>query len=199
MAAKSPPKRDTFRHGNLPNALVDAAMARLEDGGIEAISLRDLASDAGVNHRAVYRHFPNKLSLLALVAERGWQQLAQRLKKSTGGKTPGAAVLVAASIGFFQFARDFPNLFHLMGGARINAEDEFPDLEVAITDALKVFAAGFAGTGMAPGIIVERTAVFVAALQGVVTQILHHRLKVAPAKSRAFVADTSRMLIKGMS
>jgi AcrR family transcriptional regulator len=199
MAAKSPPKRATFRHGNLPNTLVDAAMARLERGGIDAISLRDLASDAGVNHRAVYRHFPNKLSLLALVAERGWQQLAQRLKKSTGGKTPGESVLVAASIGFFQFARDFPNLFHLMGGARINAEDEFPDLEVAITDALKVFAAGFAGTGMAPGIIVERTAVFVAALQGVVTQVLHHRLKVAPAKSRAFVASTSRMLIKGMS
>jgi AcrR family transcriptional regulator len=199
MAAKTPPKRDTFRHGNLPEALVEAAMARLEADGVEAISLRDLANDAGVNHRAVYRHFPNKLSLLARVAERGWQQLAQRLKKSTGGKAPGETMLVAASIGFFQFARDFPNLFHLMGGARINAEDEFPDLEAAISDALKVFAVGFAGTGMASGIVVERTATFVAALQGVVTQILHHRLKLAPAKSSAFIADTSRMLIKGLS
>ena len=197
MAAKPPPKRETFRHGNLPEALIDAALVRLEADGVEAISLRDLARDAGVNHRAVYRHFPDKLSLLALVAERGWQQLAQRLKKATAGKAPGEPALVAASVGFFQFAREFPNLFHLMGGARINVEGEFPTLEAAIIDALQVFAVGFAGTGMAPGIVIERTAIFVAALQGIVTQILHKRLKVAPPKAKAFIADSCRMLIKG--
>jgi AcrR family transcriptional regulator len=198
MPPKAPPKRDTFRHGNLPEALVAAAMARLEEG-VEAISLRDIARDAGVNHRAVYRHFPDKLSLLARVAERGWQQLAERLKKATAGQAPGEPALVAAGVGFFQFARDFPDLFHLMGGARINQESQFVTLEAAIVDALQVFAVGFAGTGMAPGIVVERTALFVAALQGIITQILHHRLKVAPPKAKAFIADTSRMLIKGMS
>jgi AcrR family transcriptional regulator len=199
MPSKSPPKRDTFRHGNLPEALVDAALERLEADGVEAISLRDLAHDTGVNHRAVYRHFPDKLALLALVAERGWQQLALRLKKATAGKAPGEAALVAASVALFQFGRERPNLSHLMGGARINKEGEFPTLEAAIIDALQVFAVGFAGTGMAPGIVIERTAVFVAALQGVVTQILHHRLKVAPPKQKAFIADTCRMLIKGVS
>src|SRR3954452_461825 len=139
MAAKSPPKRETFRHGNLPEALVCAAMRRLEADGVEAISLRDLARDAGVNHRAVYRHFPDKLSLLARVAERGWQQLGHRLKKSTAGKAPGEPALMAASIDFFLFARDHANLFHLMGGARIRTEDEFPDLEAAVIDALQVF------------------------------------------------------------
>jgi AcrR family transcriptional regulator len=199
MAAKPPPKRATFRHGNLPEALIDAALVRLEAEGVEAISLRDLARDAGVNHRAVYRHFPDKLSLLALVAERGWQQLAQRLKKATAGKAPGVPALLAASVGFFQFAREFPNLFHLMGGARINVGGEFPTLEAAIVDALQVFAMGFAGTGMAPGIVIERTVIFVAALQGIVTQILHKRLKVAPPKAKAFIADSCRMLIKGVS
>jgi len=38
----------------------------------------------------------------------------------------------------------------------------------------------------------------VAALQGVTTQILHDRLHVAPAKTKAFVADVCKMLIKGM-
>jgi AcrR family transcriptional regulator len=198
MAAKPPTKRDTFRHGNLPEALVDAALDRLEAEGEESISLRELAGDAGVNHRAVYRHFPDKRSLLARVAGRGWQQLGLRLKKSTAGKAPGEPALVAASVGFFQFARDFPNLFHLMGGARINVEGEFPDLEAAIADALQVFAVGFAGTGMAPDIVIGRTAVFVAALQGVVTQILHKRLKVTPPKARAFIADICKMLIKGL-
>ena len=86
-----------------------------------------------------------------------------------------------------------------MGGARVNLEGEFPTLEAAIMDALQVFAVGFAGTGMAPGIVVERTAIFVAALQGIVTQILHRRLKVAPPKAKAFIAETCRMLIKGVS
>jgi AcrR family transcriptional regulator len=199
MAAKPPPRRDTFRHGNLPEALVDAAMVRLEAEGVEAISLRELAADAGVNHRAVYRHFPDKLSLLARVAGRGWQQLGQRLKKSTAGKSPGEPALVAASVNFFLFAHDCPNLFHLMGGARINDEGQFPELEAAIVEALQVFAVGFAGTGMAPDIVVERTALFVAALQGVVTQILHKRLKVAPAKARTFLADTCKRLIKGLA
>ena len=197
MARKSQPKRDTFRHGNLPEALVDAALARLEAAGVESISLRDLARDAGVNHRAVYRHFPDKLSLLALVAETGWKRLGQRLKKSTAGKAPGEPALIAGSVELFLFARDFPNLFHLMAGARINTEGKFPDLEAAIMDALQIFAVGFAGTGMAPNIVLNRTAVFVAALQGVVTQILHDRLHVAPAKTKAFVADVCKMLIKG--
>ena len=198
MAAKPPTKRDTFRHGNLPEALVDATLDRLEAEGEESISLRELAGDAGVNHRAVYRHFPDKRSLLARVAGRGWQQLGLRLKKSTAGKAPGEPALVAASVGFFQFARDFPNLFHLMGGARINTEGEFPDLEAAVIDALKVFAIGFSGTGMAPEIVVERTAVFVASLQGVITQILHRRLHVSPANAKAFMTDVCRMLIKGL-
>src|SRR6195256_5385765 len=198
MAGKSQPARDTFRHGDLPQALVNAALQRLAADGVEAISLRELARDVGVNHRAVYRHFPDKLTLLARVAETGWKRLGQRLKKSTAGKAPGEPALIAGGIGFFLFARDCPNLFHLMAGARINTEDKFADLEAAVVDALQIFAVGFAGTGMAPGIVVERTAVFVAALQGVITQILHRRLHVTPAKAKAFVADICSMLIKGM-
>jgi len=198
MARKPPPKRDTFRHGNLPEALVNAALKRLEAEGMESISLRELARDAGVNHRAVYRHFPDKPSLLAAVAESGWRRAAQRLRKSTTGRAPSEPALIAGGVGLFLFARDCPNLFHLMAGARINIEGKFPHLEAATLDALQIFAVGFAGTGMAPNIVVERTAVFVAALQGVITQILHQRLQVAPAKARAFVADVCTMLIMGI-
>src|SRR6266853_2454465 len=142
MATKSPSKRDTFRHGNLPEALVNAALERLEATGVESISLRELARDAGVNHRAVYRHFPDKLSLLALVAETGWKRLGQRLNKSTAGKAPGEPALIAGGVGLFLFARDCPNLFHLMAGARINIEGQVPQLEAATLDALQIFAVG---------------------------------------------------------
>jgi AcrR family transcriptional regulator len=198
MAARPPRKRETFRHGNLPEALVRAALARLEAGGIESISLRELAADVGVNHRAVYRHFPDKLSVLACAAEHAWQQFGQRVKKSTAGKAPGEEVLIAASLGLFAFARDLPNLYHLMAGERVNLQGKFPKLDAAMFDALQVFAVGFAGTGMAPEIVVGRTAVYVAALQGVITQILYRRLHVTPARANAYLADICKMLIKGI-
>src|SRR3954453_16897424 len=132
MPPKAPPKRDTFRHGNLPEALIDAALERLEAEGVEALSLRELARDVGVNHRAVYRHFPDKLALSARVAEEGWRRLARQMEEQVAGEKPGADTLVAAGLGFFRFARSHPNLFHLMGGPRINPEGRFADLDKAV-------------------------------------------------------------------
>jgi len=45
MAGKPRARRDTFRHGNLPEALVKAALDRLEAEGVESLSLRELARD----------------------------------------------------------------------------------------------------------------------------------------------------------
>ena len=51
---------------------------------------------------------------------------------------------------------------------------------------------------MTPEILFRRTSVFVAAVQGVVTQMLHDRLHVAPKKANAFIAEVCEMLIKGV-
>ena len=164
----------------------------------KSIRLRDLARDVGVNHRAVYRHFPDKLSLLAR-SRNGLEAPCVADEKSTAGKAPGEPTLIACGVGLFLFARDCPNLFHLMAGERINTEGKFPDLDAAVIDALQIFAVGFAGTGMAPDLVVERTAVYVAGAAG--------RRHANPAravagrrrrKSKAFIADVCRMLIKGI-
>jgi len=55
MLAEWQKTRKTFRHGRLAKALIEAAVARLEKDGVDALSLRELAKDVGVNHRAVYR------------------------------------------------------------------------------------------------------------------------------------------------
>ena len=48
MAQLSIPKRTTFRHGNLPDALMEAALRRLESDGVASITVRELARDTGV-------------------------------------------------------------------------------------------------------------------------------------------------------
>jgi AcrR family transcriptional regulator len=198
MAAKWQKTRKTFRHGNLAEALVDAAVARLEAEGADALSLRELARDAGVNHRAVYRHFPDKLSLLARIAEEGWRRMERRVRQQIVGKSVSEQMIVAAGIGVFLFARDNPNLFALMAGPRINLHGTFPGLETAMTDTIAMFRKPFIDNGMEPELARVRTALFVSALQGFTTQILHGRLRVSRAKARDFVAETCKMFFRGL-
>jgi AcrR family transcriptional regulator len=198
MAARWQKTRKTFRHGNLAEALVDAAVARLEADGAEALSLRGLARDAGVNHRAVYRHFPDKLSLVAQVAEEGWRRMERRVRQQIAGKPAGEQMLVAAGIGFFLFARDNPNLFGLMAGPRVNLKGAFPGLEAAMAKTMAMFCKPFIDSGLKPELALVRTALFMSALQGITAQILHGRLYVSRAKARDFVANTCKMLFEGL-
>jgi AcrR family transcriptional regulator len=197
MAAKWQKTRKTFRHGRLAEALVEAAVAQLEADGIEALSLRELARAAGVNHRAVYRHFPDKLSLLACVAEEGWRRMERRVKQQSTGKPAGEQALVAAGVGFYLFARDHPNLFALMAGPRINVKGAFPGLEAAMVETMAIFRRPFTDGDIEPELASVRAALFVSALQGVTTQILYRRLHVSRPKAKDFVAQTCRMLFKG--
>jgi AcrR family transcriptional regulator len=197
MAKESAKKRNTFRHGNLPAALIVAALGRLKVEDAESLSLRELARDAGVNHRAVYRHFPDKLSLLAHVAREGWRRLTKEMSREAG-RQRGEEALVAYALGFFRFARKHPNLFHLMAGPRINLRGSFPEFEAAVADAMRIFARGFIEAGVRPELSRGRALLFVAALTGVVEQILHRRVRVSPAKMQGFVADAAKRLVKGL-
>lgn len=198
MAAGWQKTRKTFHHGHLAGALVEAAIARLEADGVEALSLRELASDIGVNHRAVYRHFPDKLSLLARVAEEGWRKLERRVSQQSAGKPPGEQRLVAAGVGFFLFARDHPNMFALMAGPRLNVEGAFPGLEAAMVGTMAMFRGPFVESGLKPDLARVRAALFISALQGVTTQILHGRLRVSRARAKDFIADTCHRLFEGL-
>ena len=55
-----PRKRGRYHHGNLPIALVKAALELVEESGSEALTLREVARRVGVTHAAPYRHFKDK-------------------------------------------------------------------------------------------------------------------------------------------
>ena len=67
--------KSTYHHGDLANALVKAALELVEQGGAEAVSLRDLTQSLGVSRAAPYRHFEDRDALLAAVAARGFEDL----------------------------------------------------------------------------------------------------------------------------
>jgi AcrR family transcriptional regulator len=68
-------ERQSYHVGNLRESLIEQALALLESGGLEGLSLRKVAAAAGVSHTAAYRHFDDKNALLAAVAEEGFRLL----------------------------------------------------------------------------------------------------------------------------
>jgi AcrR family transcriptional regulator len=198
MTSDWPLRRETFRHGNLPEAILQAALERLKTEDAASLNVRQLARDVGVDHRALYRHFPDKLSLLAAVAEHGWRQLGQDMNVVAKGKEAGEESLVACGVGFITFARENSNLFHLMAGARLNVSGSFPGLERAVADALALLLVGFEVLIKGHSIARSRAALFASALQGVSTQILYGRLRISTKSAPQEMANISRMLVKGL-
>ena len=58
-----------YHHGDLRRVLIDAALKLAEEGGPEAVSVREAARRAGVSPGAPFRHFDSRAALMTAVAE----------------------------------------------------------------------------------------------------------------------------------
>lgn len=70
---------DTYHHGHLREALLEAALSQIADDGSQALNLSKLARQVGVSQPAVYRHFANKQALIFSLVEHGFRLLIQQL------------------------------------------------------------------------------------------------------------------------
>jgi AcrR family transcriptional regulator len=106
-----------YHHGELRQALVDAARALVHEGGAGAFSLSDACRRAGVSTAAPYRHFADKHEILSEVAAQGFIDLDQRTRAEAERHPLGSPVrIVAMGRVYFAFATSEPALFRLMLG-----------------------------------------------------------------------------------
>lgn len=103
-----------YHHGQLKEALVAAALAVVERDGHDAVSMRELATQVGVSSAAPYRHFPDRLSLLAAVACDGYRDLRQRHADAAAGPGDPLSRLKQAMRAFLRFSEERSGLFQLM-------------------------------------------------------------------------------------
>ena len=128
-----------YHHGDLPRALLDAALRIVETQGKEALTLRAVARLAGVSQAAPYRHFANKEALLAGVAEEGFRSLMSAMRESVQacGDIP-LARLRAVGIGYVTFATSHPSHFRVMFGRDMADRSAFPSLRQVARDTLGI-------------------------------------------------------------
>src|SRR5665647_3402764 len=72
----------TYHHGDLRDALIQAALREVELGGPEAVSIKALAKRLGVSQPAPYRHFADREALLAAVTAEAFRQFSATLRES---------------------------------------------------------------------------------------------------------------------
>jgi AcrR family transcriptional regulator len=73
---------NTYHHGDLRDALVQAALVEVEQAGPEAISIKALAKKLGVSQPAPYRHFADREALLEAVTAEAFRQFTATLRES---------------------------------------------------------------------------------------------------------------------
>jgi AcrR family transcriptional regulator len=118
--------KDSYHHGGLAKALTTAALALVEQGGPEAVSLRDLAASLGVSRAAPYRHFADRDELLAMVAARGFEDLNTVYETAMASPGDGRQRLYALNRGYFDFATRRPGLHRLMFNYGLLTRDDPP-------------------------------------------------------------------------
>ncbi|WBB78418.1 TetR/AcrR family transcriptional regulator [Micromonospora sp. WMMD882] len=118
-AAVTGATRARYHHGNLRQALMDAAVDLIARHGVPGFSLNAAARAAGVSTAAPYRHFATKEALLAAVVERGWDQFGAALRDAAG-RHPDDPLERLAALGrtYLEFAVDRPAVFRLLFGER---------------------------------------------------------------------------------
>ncbi|MCX9148767.1 TetR-like C-terminal domain-containing protein [Erythrobacter sp. WG] len=122
--------RSAYHHGDLAAAALDAALEMLAEDPSAGPSLRALAERVGVAHRALYNHFADRDALLAALAARGFDRLADALAEAA----QPAAFLTA----YVRFALAQPGLYAVMTQRRYDEINAHPALRASIDRVIAV-------------------------------------------------------------
>ncbi len=130
-------KRRGYHHGNLREALIEAALELIAAKGAAGFTFAEAARSAGVSPGAPYRHFRDRDALIADVARRGFQQFAEDLARAwKNGEPDPHTALQNLGRAYLAFARDEPAYYAAMFEAQMP-----PDMDKELAQASdKAFA-----------------------------------------------------------
>jgi AcrR family transcriptional regulator len=112
---------------DLREACVKQALAIIAKGGVDSLSLRDVARRLGVSHQAPYKHFPSREHILAEVVGRAYAGFAEHLEKRPRSEDP---YMDLGNLGrsYLDYARKHPLHYQLMFGTPLPDPAEHPEM-----------------------------------------------------------------------
>src|SRR4051812_41218855 len=97
-----------YHHGALHDALLKAAETVLERDGVQGLTLRAAAREAGVSHAAPTHHFGDMTGLLSELAAVGFRRFGAALRDEAAQHSSAMARLGALGLGYGAFGRQYP-------------------------------------------------------------------------------------------
>jgi AcrR family transcriptional regulator len=166
----------------------------LREQGIEQLSLRDLARQAGVSHAAPRRHFADRQALLDALAEAGFARLSDEVEaavKDAGPDFPGQLRAVAAA--YVRFAAEDTALMDLMfTNKNAGPPGMLPAASVRLfTTVGDLIRQGQQAGQLPPGDPERLRLLLMATVQGITALVTSGRL--APEQADALITDAVRL------
>ena len=104
-----------YHHGNLKEALLQAALGLIAEKGPAGFTFADAARSAGVSPAAPYRHFRDRDELLSSIAQRGFEQFEAVLTKAwDDGRPDTVTAFERVGRAYLAFARNEPAYYSAM-------------------------------------------------------------------------------------
>lgn len=108
-------ERKAYHHGDLAHALLKAGLKLLDRGGVEAVTIRAVAREAGVAHSAPANHFKDRAALLRGLAAGVFHDLVAAVEKALGSdRSTPRAQLHAMSDVILGYALRHPHRYRLL-------------------------------------------------------------------------------------
>src|SRR3954464_15238975 len=130
-----------YHHGNLKEALLQAALGLIAEKGAAGFTFADAARMAGVSPAAPYRHFRDRDELLSSIAQRGFEQFEALLMQAwDDGRPDTVTAFERLGKAYLAFARNEPAFYSAMFESGVPV-DLSPTLQAASERAFAVIRA----------------------------------------------------------
>ena len=129
----SPPELDVERDASADafrERIVQASIELIEEQGLSALSVREVARRAGVSHQAPYHYFEDREAILGAIAEQGFRMLRDKVSAVAPPKAGGALheQMMAAGDAYIRFALAHPAYFRVMFRPELVAPERHPNV-----------------------------------------------------------------------
>jgi AcrR family transcriptional regulator len=151
-ARRPSPQPKPYHHGDLRRGLIEAAIQLAEEGGAEAVSVREAARRAGVSPGAPFRHFESRDALMTAVAEEAQRRFRAEIDAALAEAPAGDPLARFRKLGlaYLRWAMRNPAHFEIISSGRYFDHDQAAELSrdnaelIGLTGRLlaEAFAAG---------------------------------------------------------
>lgn len=130
-----------YHHGNLREALLQAALTLLDNEGIESVGIRQVAKLVGVAHSAPANHFKNKSALLTALNIHIVSHLVSAVKFELNVNEPDLKIVIRNFTKIvLEYGLTYPNRYKVVWRSGYMLPESMEEIYQILVSLLQVYA-----------------------------------------------------------